>query len=90
VAAKKNREERSSKAILNAWKKPKHFNEEKFDKYKNRKYKENNLLEVKHVIRDYKNYLLLKRTGFTFDKEKIYELMDLLLKIAVESEIRKK
>jgi hypothetical protein len=72
------------------WKKTKHFNEGYFDKYKNMKYRENNILEVKHVIRDYKNYLLLKRNGFTFNKEKIHELMDLLLKIAAESEIRKK
>ena len=72
------------------WKKPKQFNDVKFFKFKNTNYKGNNLLEVKHVMRDYKNYLLLKRVGFTFNKEKIHELMNLLLKIAAESEIGKK
>jgi hypothetical protein len=72
------------------YKKIKHFDTEELDKYDDKPYKEYQLLTVKHIIREDKNYLLLKSKWFIFDERKIHELMDLLLKISREAEVRKK
>jgi hypothetical protein len=72
------------------WKVIKEFDTPKLDKYDDSKYKGHDILTIKHIVRPYKNYLLLKRKGFTFNKLKIYELMDLLLRVAKESEVKKK
>ncbi len=68
----------------------KKYDEEILKKYKNLKLNGNKIVEVKHVVREYKNYLLLKRDLPTLNKKKICELMDLLLKIEKEAEIKKK
>jgi hypothetical protein len=70
------------------WKTPKKFDDNKLYKYTNLKHGDSRIIGIKHVIRDYKNYLLLKRPLFTFNKKKIHSLMDLLLKVAKESEIK--
>ncbi len=70
------------------WKEPKKFDEYKLHKYNDRKIGMSKIVEIKYIVRDSKNYLLLKRAWYTFNKKKIYHLMDLLLKIARESEIK--
>jgi hypothetical protein len=72
------------------YKEKKEFDVPGYSKYSNIDFKGNRIIEIRHIVRDYKNYLLLKRAWFTFDKKKIYELMDLLLKVAAESEIKGK
>jgi hypothetical protein len=70
------------------WKTQKKFDDNILFKYKNIQNGDSKIIEIKHIVREHKNYLLLKRTLFTFDKRKIHGLMDLLLKIAKESEIK--
>jgi len=69
------------------YKKKKRFNTEKLKKYSNYDFGKDKIIVVKHIERKYKNYLLLKRSGYTFDKSKITALMDFLLKVAKESEL---
>jgi hypothetical protein len=71
------------------WKEKKLFDAAKLEKYRNIDYKGNKIIEVKHVARENKNYLLLKRVLITFDKKRIYELMDFLLDIARKAQIKK-
>jgi hypothetical protein len=70
------------------WKTPKKFDDNKLYKYTNIKHGDSRIMEIRHVVRDYKNYLLLKRPLFTFNKKKLHSLMELLLKVAKESEIK--
>jgi hypothetical protein len=70
------------------WKDEKKFNPVKLRRYKNYLYKGEKILSIEHITRPYKNYLLMKRSWYTFNKKKIHSLMDLLLKVAKEAEIR--
>ena len=67
------------------YKKPMKFIEKKFDKYTNYNFKNHHIIVIKHLKRPNKNYLLLKRRGFTFERKDLIQLMDFLLKIAKES-----
>ena len=64
------------------------FDENKLKKYRNYLLRKKRIIIVKHIIRPNKNYLLIKRDWFTFNKNEIIELMDLLLKISKESELK--
>lgn len=44
---------------------------------------------IEHIQRPYKNYLLMRVKYYVTKKEEILKLMDLLLKVAKESEIKK-
>jgi len=66
----------------------KNFSKEKLGKYRNYDFNGQKIIVVKHLVRPHKSYLLLKRTGFTFNKKDIIDLMDLLLKIAKQAEIK--
>jgi hypothetical protein len=68
----------------------KHFDKAKLDRYDDKPYKDFQILTIKHIIREEKNYLLLKSKWFTFDKTKIHELMDLLLKVSKDAEVKSK
>ena len=70
------------------FKKPKKFDEDKLKKYKNFISKNCRILTIKHIVRPHKNYLLLKRSWFTFNEKDIKEMMDLLLKVSKEAEIK--
>ncbi|MEM2139185.1 MAG: hypothetical protein QXM96_03455 [Candidatus Woesearchaeota archaeon] len=69
----------------------KNYDINKLKKYENYVLKSNKnthkIVEIKHIIRDYKNYLLLKREYPTFNINRIKELMDFL--IQVEKEVLK-
>lgn len=67
----------------------KKFDESKLIKYNNYNFNDHKIVEIKHIIRDYKNYLLLKMEWPTFNKKKVYQLMDFLIKVAKEAEIKK-
>ncbi|MEM3374549.1 MAG: hypothetical protein QXE31_04995 [Candidatus Woesearchaeota archaeon] len=71
------------------YKEQKFFDENKLKKYQGYIYKGNKIVEIKHIIRDYKNYLLLKREFITFNKNKIIMLMNFLINVAKETEIKK-
>ena len=70
------------------FKKPKKFDEKILKNYRNIVYKGHRVMEIKYIDRDYKSYLLLKRTWFIFEKTKIIQLMELLLKVADEAKIK--
>ncbi len=71
------------------FKKKKRFDKRVLQKYRNYKLKDHNIIIIKHLKRPYKNYLLLKRSWYTFDEKKIKELMDFLIKVAEEAELKK-
>ncbi|NTV22828.1 MAG: hypothetical protein HGA85_00445 [Nanoarchaeota archaeon] len=64
------------------WKEKKTFDDKKLAAHNRKDYKHSSIIEIKHVVRDYKNYLLLKRRWFTFSPKKIEELMDLLISLS--------
>lgn len=72
------------------WKEDKFFDDKILEKYTNYRYKSNKIISIDHIVRTYKNYLLLRREWFTFDKKNICDLMDLLIKVSKEAEISKK
>lgn len=89
-----NKETGTSPAILRTyiklqWKTKKKFAEQKFRKYDNLVYKGSRIISINHIVRETKNYLLLKKAWFSFDKKHTHKLMDLLLKISKEAEIKK-
>ncbi|MEK6916772.1 MAG: hypothetical protein AABW92_03430 [Nanoarchaeota archaeon] len=70
------------------YKKPMCFDTSKLDAYDDSDWKSHRILTIKHINRGYKNYLLLKRKWFLFDKDKLFELMDLLIKVSKETELK--
>ncbi len=70
------------------YKQNKKFDENKLKKYRNYLFHKKKVIVVKHITRPNKNYLLLKRDWFTFNKKELCGLMDLLLKISKESQIK--
>lgn len=72
------------------YKDKKKFDNKILRKYIKHKYNGLKVDSVEHIVRPYKNYLLMKLTWFVFNKEKLHELMDLLLKISKEAEIKKR
>ncbi len=90
-----NKETGRSPSILRTyiklqWHHKKEFDSKKLSKYANTHYKGSKIIAVKHISRGYKDYLLLKRAWYTFDKKKICGLMDFLLKIAKDAGTRNK
>jgi len=45
------------------------------------------IIAVRHIIREDKNYLLMKVSTYIFDKKKLHELMDHLIQIRKEAEL---
>lgn len=72
------------------YKEPKKFDDLELKKYNNYYYKEHKIVEINHIIRDYKNYLLLKREWPTFQKTKIQDLMNFLIELSNKTEIKEK
>ncbi len=69
------------------FKKNKKFDARVLGKYEDYNLNGFKINSIEHIKRPYKNYLLMKVMWYIFDKEKITELMDFLLKVAKESEI---
>ena len=72
------------------YKDKKKFDNKILKKYVNHKYNGLKIDSVEHVVRPYKNYLLMKLTWFVFSKEKLQKLMDFLIKISRESQLKKR
>ncbi len=72
------------------YKEKKKFDKTILKKYENYQINGLKIDSVEHVTRPYKNYLLMKLTWFIFSKEKLHKLMNLLLKISKEAEIKKR
>lgn len=72
------------------YKEKKKFDNNVLNKYMNYQFHGLKIDSVEHVVRPYKNYLLMKLTWFVFNKEKLQKLMDLLIKISKESDIKKR
>ena len=68
----------------------KRFDNKVLKKYLNKKFNGLKIDSVEHVVRPYKNYLLMKLTWFVFNKEKLQKLMDFLIKISEESLVKKR
>jgi len=67
----------------------KSFKKQILSKYSDYAYKDMSIDSVDLILRPYKNYLLMKAKWYLFNKKEIHQLMDLLLKIAKEAEIKK-
>ncbi len=72
------------------YKDKKKFDNKIMKKYMNYQFNGLKIDSVEHVVRPYKNYLLMKLTWFVFNKEKLQKLMDLLLKISNKAKIKKR
>jgi len=72
------------------YKDKKKFDNNVLKKYVNYKVNGLKIDSIEYVYRPYKNYLLMKLTWFVFKKEKLEKLMDTLLKISKESQLKKR
>ena len=72
------------------YKEKKKFDNKILKKYTNNQFNGLKIDSIEHVVRPYKNYLLMKLTWFVFNKEKLQKLMDFLIKISRESQLKKR
>lgn len=71
------------------YKEKKEFDKAVLSKYKPYTLNSNFIDNVEYIKRPYKNYLLMRIKYYVLDKNKIKDLMDFLLKVAKEAEIKK-
>ncbi|MFH2020754.1 MAG: hypothetical protein ABIJ34_05030 [archaeon] len=71
------------------YKDSKEFSREKLSIYTDYKHSGYLINSIEHVQRTYKNYLLMKIRYYVTDKTHLTELMDLLIKISKECEVKK-
>lgn len=72
------------------FKEDKTFNEKILKGYVNCEKDHCNIINIQHIKRPFKNYLLMRLDWYVIDKKRIQKAMNLLLKIAKESNLKKK
>jgi hypothetical protein len=61
------------------------FDKKKLAKYNNYKYEGNEVYNIVHIKRSYKNYLLMRITWYILNPKEITHLMDFLLNVSKEA-----
>jgi hypothetical protein len=70
------------------FKEQKKFDDAKLKKYENFQLSGLNVKNVQHIIRPYKNYLLMRVDWYVLEKGNLIRLMDLLIKIEKEAKLK--
>jgi len=64
------------------FKEDKKFDEKILSTYSNKEFKGMNIININHIKRSYKNYLILRVNYFILDMNKIKQLMDYLIDVS--------